>query len=249
MISRSSLFAPLLALGALASSLSAQEPPDRWKTEVELGLNAASGNSSFSIFRTGAKITLQQSEALKFEATGLVRYGKNEEEVISDDAKVTFRVDAWAEHKVAPFVFFDWSRDRIRKLDSQINAGAGADYRYWTGESGKASLSVAGLLDYRDFRLDPGATGPETESLGRWSVRSKLEMQISEGAKFEQATFYQPVWNDVGDYILDMTTSVTTALLGSLSLSVEHQYLRDSNPQPGVGPDDQKFSVLLKMEF
>lgn len=246
---RLSYVASLLALGVFAASLSAQEPPDRWKFEVEMGLNAARGNSSFSILRTGGKVTLLQSDALEFQATGLIRYGKNEEEVISDDAKVTFRMDVRPKQAFSPFVFADWSRDRIRKVDAQVNGGAGVDYGYWTGESGSASLSAAGLFDYRRYQLDPGATGPESESLGRWSMRSKLEKKLSESAKFDQVVFFQPVWNDFGDYILDMTNTVTTALLGRLSLSVEHQYLRDATPQPGVRPDDQKLSVLLKMEF
>jgi hypothetical protein len=58
---------------------------------------------------------------------------------------------------------------------------------------------------------------------------------------------YQPAWNRASDFIVTTTTSVSTKVLEDVSLSVEHEYLHDSRPPPGVGPDDQKFSVLLKL--
>jgi len=66
---------------------------------------------------------------------------------------------------------------------------------------------------------------------------------------YRHVLLYQPLWDHPTDYVLDVTNSVTTELLGRLSLSVEHQYLRDSTPQPGVAADDQKFSVVLRMAF
>lgn len=240
---------PLLAVGLLASALSAQAPPDRWKIEVEAGLNGASGNSSYSILRTGGKVTLLQKQHMEFEASGLVRHGKNGEKVIADDARASLKLDMWPNATLSPFVFGDWSRDAIRKIDARASGGMGAKWLFWNGEKGKASLSVAGLFDYQNFTLAEGSTDPGVEKKARWSARHKVERKLSQGATFEQVIFYQPVWNKAADYVLDMTNSVTTKMLGKLSLGLEHQYLHDATPQPGVRPDDQKWSVILKMSF
>jgi hypothetical protein len=250
MTRRRTALAALFALSFLPALATAQQPVDRWKVEVELGLNGASGNSSYSILRTGAKVTLLQKENMEFEAAGLVRHGKNDEKVIADDARASLKMDLWPNDTWSPFVFADWSRDAIRKIDTRVSGGVGLKYLFWNaGDKDQASVSVAGLFDYQDFDLALGSTEPEIEKVARWSFRTKLEKKLSDGAAFEQIAFYQPVWNRAGDYVLDITNSVTTKVLGKLSLGVEHQYLRDSTPQPGVGSDDQKFSVILKVAF
>ena len=81
---------------------------------------------------------------------------------------------------------------------------------------------------------------PESESQIRWSARLKGERSFGDGATYEHVTFYQPVVDDFGDYVIEITNSVTTTLIGNLSLAVEHLYLRDSAPPPGAAADDQK---------
>lgn len=241
---------PALALLALtASALAAQEPVDRWNVQLELGFNGASGNSSFTILRTGARARHLRTDVAEFETSVLVRYGTNEEKVIADDAKASLKLDLWPQAAVSPFTFADAGRDRIRRLDARFSGGMGGKWTFWAGEAGKASLSAAALYDYQNFEVEPGSAGAESESLARWSFRTKLERKLSASASFEHLAFFQPVWDDGGDYQLDVTHSIATQVLGNLSLALEHQYLRDSTPQPGVARDDQRFSVLLKMTF
>ena len=239
----------IFALLLLPAPLFGQEASDRWRVDLEMGLNGASGNSSFSILRTGAKVTLLDNNALEFVTSGLVRYGKNDEKVIADDAKASMKLDLWPKDTWSPFFFTDWSRDKIRKLDTRISGGAGGKWAFWSGPRGRASVSGALLFDYQNFQVPPGSTQAASERHGRWSVLTKLQRRLSDGATFEHVMTFQPVVSRASDYVLDITHSVTTQLMGSLSLSVEHEYLRDSVPPPGAGPDDQKFSVLLKMSF
>ena len=241
--------AALLAPCVLAPALSAQAQPDRWKIELEAGLNGSSGNSSYSILRTGGKVTRLQKEYMEMEASGLVRYGKNDEKVIADDARASLKMDLWPKATWSPFVFGDWSRDAIRKIDARASGGVGVKYLFWNAEKTTASISMAGLFDYQNYRVATGSTDPQTEKRARWSARTKFEQKLSETTTFEQVVFYQPVWNKAADYVLDVTHSVTTKMLGKLSLGLEHQYLHDATPQPGIRSDDQKWSVILKMAF
>lgn len=239
----------VVALWACPWSLAAQDVPDRWNVLVELGFNGASGNSSFGILRTGAKAKYLQTDHAEFEATALLRYGSNDEKVIADDAKATLKLDLSPKGKWSPFFFADLARDGIRRIDARFNGGAGGKYTFWDGDSGKASLSAAALYDYQNFKVDLGSGDPESESLARWSLRTKLEKKLSASSTFEQVVFYQPAFSHIGDYVFDMTNSLSTQVVSRLSLALEHQYLRDSRPQPGVRPDDQRYTVVLKLTF
>ena len=239
-----------IALALTLASLvpcAAQEPQPRWNVQLELGFNGSLGNSSFSILRTGGRAKHLKTDVAEFELSTLVRYGTSEEKVIANDQRVTTKLDLWPQATWSPFFFVDASRDVIRKLDFRSNGGAGAKYAFWKGESGNASVSAALIWDYQNFHLDPDATDPETKSLARWSIRAKGEKTLSETTTIEHATFYQPAWDRTSDFVVTMTTSVSTKVLRDVSLSIEHEFLHDSVPPPGVGPDDQKFSVLLKV--
>jgi hypothetical protein len=227
--------------------LEGQQPQRHWNVQLELGFNGQVGNSSFSILRTGARAKHINPDHAEFEFATLVRYGMSDEKVIANDQKVSTKLDLWPQDTWSPFVFVDASRDVIRKLDFRSNGGAGAKYAFWDGDSGDASLSAAVIWDYQNFRLDPGSDHAETESLARWSVRAKGEKTLSQTTTVEHTTFYQPVLDHGLDYLVTMTTSVSTMVLRDVSLSLEHEFLHDSVPPPGVGPDDQKFSVLLKV--
>ena len=205
------------------------------------------GNSSFTILRTGARVKHVKTDEAEFEMSGILRYGTNGEKVIANDQKVSLKVDLWPHDRWSPFAFVDASRDVIRKLDFRSNGGAGAKYAFWDGDTGDASLSTALIWDYQNFILEPGSTHAETESTARWSIRAKGQKTLSETTTVEHTTFYQPVWDRASDFLVTMTTSVSTKVLRDVSLSFEHEFLHDSVPPPGVGPDDQKFSVLLKV--
>ncbi|GMV08016.1 MAG: hypothetical protein AMXMBFR53_42910 [Gemmatimonadota bacterium] len=238
----------LAALALLAVPLGAQEAPDRWSIQAELGFNGSGGNSSYSVLRTGLKAKHLRTDVAEFEASFLVRYGKNDEKVIADDARASVKLDLWPQQRFSPFFFADLGRDKIRKLDGRFSGGAGGKWAVWTDASGTASVSVAGLYDYQNFLVATGSAGLESESLARWSFRTKVERKLG-AASLEQVALFQPVWDDGSDFVLDVTHSLSTQVLGNLSLTVEHQYLRDSTPPPGVGKDDQRFAVLLKLTF
>ena len=241
-------FAALLAL-AVPMASQAQERPDRWSGQVELGFNGASGNSSFSILRTGGRLRHLQTELAEFEGSVLIRYGKNEERVIADDAKAALKMDLWPKDTWSPFVFADWSRDKVRRLDTRFSGGAGTKLTLWRGESGSGSVSGAVLYDYQNFGAAPGSAAAPSESLARLSARTKVEKKLSKSSTFEHVAFLQPAWEDPADYVLDVTHSLSTQVLGRLALSVEHQFLRDAVPPPGVESTDHRFSVVLRIAF
>ncbi len=224
-----------------------QEAPNAWKAQLELGFNGASGNSSFGILRTGGSLTRTETESYEFEISALVRYGKSDSRVIADDARGTVKFDWRPLSNFSPFVFVTVSRDRIRNLEAKVNGGMGAKRTLLKGDRTKVSLSLAALIDYENFNLETGSTEEGSRSATRWSGRFKLDHTFASGTKYSHVTFWQPEMKSVGDYIVEMTNTLSTTLLAQLSMAVQHEYLHDSVPPPGAKKNDQKFSVVLRV--
>lgn len=218
--------------------------PKSWRTQLEFGMTGASGNSSFSILRAGFSVKRLQTDTYELETSALVRHGRNDSKTIADDASANLKFDYRPEETFSPFVFGLVSYDRIRKLARKVNGGAGAKYTFLKADDNttKASLSLAALWDYEKYTDDQPSQG-----FVRWSWRLKFDHDFGGGASFEHAVFYQPQAAHIGDYLVDATTSLTSKLLSNVSVVVNHEYLHDSVPPDGVRPDDQKFSVVLRL--
>ena len=246
---------PLVVMGVLfgfaASPAHAQDAPDTWRSQLELGYNGSSGNSSFGILRTGGSLTRIRPEVYEFEISALVRYGKSEDRVIADEIRSTIKLDWRPTSDFSPFSYVSVGRDRIRKLDLRASGGVGAKWTFFRGarDGSKASFSLASILDYEDFLLDAGSTEAETQTTLRWSARFKFDHAFASGATFQHVTFWQPQINGFGDYVVEMSNSVSTRLTSSLSLAIQHEYLHDEIPPPGAKPNDQKFSVVIRVSL
>ncbi len=248
-IRRPSAVATLLPtlVSLFAAPLAAQEGVDLWTSHLEFGFNGSSGNSSFSVLRTGGSLKYLRSDVAEFELSTLVRYGKSDDEVISNDMRGSLKFDWQPNADFSPFAFIAASRDVIRNLDAKVNGGLGAKWTFLRTEESKVSVSAAGLLDHESFRLPAGSLGPSSENAFRVSSRLKIDHKFGSGATFSHVTFWQPQASDIGDYTIEMTNSVSTQLLSKLGLSIEHEYLHDSVPPEGVGKNDQKFSAVLRV--
>ena len=105
-----------------------------WRSQLELGFNGSSGNSSFGILRTGESLSRIQTEVYELEVSALLRYGKSEGRVIAEDFRSTLKLDWKPDADFSPFTYVTVGRDRIRKLDSKSN-GAGL------GQSGRSTAA------------------------------------------------------------------------------------------------------------
>jgi hypothetical protein len=239
----------LLLLLLSPGSLDAQDTPERaWRTQIELGLNGARGNSSFTVFRTGFTVTHLRTEAAEVELTGVFNYGKSNDELISRNWRTSLKVDLVPESAVSPFVFATTSGDELRRQDLRSEGGAGAKYTFWRGEAGSASISMASLYSYEDFEQDPAMPELPAERSARWSFRAKAQRRLG-GSEIAHTTFYQPVWNRGDDYLVDALTTLSTTIVGAVTLSIEHEYMHDATPPPEVRRDDQRLSVVFKYAF
>jgi hypothetical protein len=235
---------------AVPSHVQGQDPPDSWRTSLEFGFTGASGNTAFSILNAGASLNRIHLEQFELELSGRVRWGQNDDEVIANDMQGTVKFDWVPQADLSPFVYASAGRDVIRNLASRLVAGGGAKWTFWRpGEHTKMSSSVAAIVDYENYLLDADSPGPESVGVGRWSTRLKFDHAFASDATFQHITFWQPRVSDFDDYLLDMSTSVSTKLVAGLSLVIKHSYRHDAVPPPGAVRDDQRLSVVLRVSM
>ena len=252
--------AALLSAGALAPGSAAQQPGasgggrqqgqeqeqarPRWRVQLEMGFNGARGNSRYAILRTGMSIRHLRTETAEVELSALFRYGEGGDRVVARDWKTSIKVDLDPRGRVSPFLHATTSADAIRRVDLRSEGGAGARYRLWRSDSGSLSATVGTIFSYRDFDQGSGPPAPAEKNV-HWNVRFEGDKTVGD-TEFRHQTFYQPVWDQAGDYFIEMTNSVSTKLIGDLSLGMEHEYSYDATPPPEVGRTDQKLSAVFR---
>lgn len=227
----------------------AAEEPHAWKAQLELGFDGSTGNKTFAILRSALSLTHLKTDVAEFETSASYRYGTSEGEVVANEARTSLKLDIHPRNVWSPFAFATALRDPIRRIDVRSSGGGGVKYTFARGETGSASISDALLFEYENLarRGDPTVEGSKTRL--RWSVRLKAEKTLDGEAKIQHTSFFQPVFDHLGDYLIEATTQISTPVFGDLDLAVEHEYLRDSTPVEGVKADDQRFSVLFRLQL
>jgi hypothetical protein len=248
----------LLTVPAVPLKGQTADEPERWKTSVDLSYTDQSGNKLMRIFAGGVTVTHLSEEEFEFDAGWRTRYGKSDGELMAFHHLATLAFDFRPEAAWSPFVFADAERDEVKRLDVRLSSGAGVKHTLFSREDDSISLSLAALWSYERIAppLPPEDAEPpvppaavKTAHLARWSLRGRIRHTLRENVTFSHTTFYQPVWDEMANYLLRSDTGFKVLLTERLSLSVEHQIRRDSRPPSGVAPNDLLLTTGLIIEF
>jgi hypothetical protein len=235
------------------SSVAAQDVtpvPGRWAVGAELGLNAARGNSSYTMLTSGLRFTHLNKKQFELDWTLGLTYGESNESVIARRMVTTLKGDFHPEATWSPFVFGSLERDRIRRIDLLTNSGAGAKWTYFRNTPGAASISLAALHSLRSIRPSSTTTAIEPRrSTARLSLRSKIVQRLRSGLTVEQTSFWQPAMNTMADHTIEATSRAGYAVSKKGTLFVQHTYRLDSRPPTGVGREDQLLVAGIKLQF
>jgi hypothetical protein len=240
---RFALAGALCLCAGQAAAQTAAAPVDRWAIGSELGLNAARGNSSYTMLSTGLRITHLNRKEFELDWASALTYGESNSAVIARRMSTAFKVDYRPAAVWSPFAFASVERDRIRKIDALASAGAGAKWTFFRNKDGAASLSAAGLYSRKDVVADTAQTA------WRLSLRPKIVQKSSAGWSVEQTTFYQPAIGNAGDYNLDAATRLGYSPNKMSTLFAQYTYRVDSRPPAGVRREDQLMLAGVKLSF
>jgi hypothetical protein len=235
----------------------AQTEPQRWKVSAEFSLTDQSGNRSLRLLTGGLNASHLQREDYRLDASVQSRYGRSDGELMALSHQAVLAFDLRPLARWSPFVFTDAERDEFKRLDLRLSSGFGAKHTFVRAREGRQelSLSLALLHSYERIapqapdQVQPGTGRVETTHRARWSLRARTSQEIREGVTFRHTTFYQPLWDEVADYLLRSDTGLKILLTERLALSVDYQLKRDARPPPGVEPDDRLLKTGLIIDF
>jgi hypothetical protein len=257
------LFGPLpgrLALGALVLAaglaalphpLAAEEPDStaRWKASAELAYTDVSGNRSLALLSSRLGVG-RSGDAAEFGVQFGMRYGRSDGDLAAETYTVELsgrlRPRAW----VSPFLYTKGERDLIKNLDLRVAAAVGADLNLLPAADQQVSVGIAVLQDYERRLLPTGSTEPETIERTRFNLRLVAQPTIRKGVTAEHRTQFEPVADNLGDYLLTSKTSIRVLLTRTLAFQTSYEYSYDSTPAPGVeSRTDRALTTGLVVNF
>lgn len=232
----------------------ADPEPDRWKVSAEFSFTDQSGNKVLRLLTGGLKVTHLQEDDFELDTTFRTRYGKSEGELVAFSHTASLAFDFRPRDYWSPFIFADATRDELKRLDVRLSSGAGIKRTLYREANDEASLSLAVLYSFEQIGAaepEEGAArlSPERAHHARWSLRSRFRYGLTENVTLNHMTFYQPVWDEMANYLLRSDTGLKVLLTERLALSVEYQIQRESRPPTDVAPNDLLLTTGLIIDF
>lgn len=200
---------------------------------AELSYSDASGNTNLALL--GSRIGLKRlSPGSEISFLAGMRYGKQDGDVAAEsyftEMSARFRPMDW----VSPFFYAKGYRDLITNIDLRVAAAAGADLNIVPDPAQRLSLGIAVLRDYERRLIPMDSNDPREITSTRFNLRLVANPTLKKGITAEHTTQFEPVANDLGNYLFTSRTALRVLLTGSLALQTSYQFSFDASPAPGV---------------
>lgn len=252
------LFAALL----FAPPASAQEAG--WDGEAEMGASVFFGSQDQSL--VNARLELGHADSTwDLSGAGRYTYGKSTDG--DGESHLTHR--SWNLGGTAdylPFATVSYfgvagaESSFQREIDLRLNGGAGIKYTFARSDASLLDASVALLAERTTFDVDPEppvvlvpedptADEPEeTETLARWSWRFRARRSIDDDrVTFESTTFYRPVADDFGRYVVETTNSAAYGITENVRFKVSLVDVYDSEAEDRGARSNNDGQLLVSL--
>ncbi|MGQ0814909.1 MAG: DUF481 domain-containing protein [Gemmatimonadota bacterium] len=202
--------------------------------------------ASLIALTTGIRFRHLQTRLFRFDGSVGFRYGESQGAVAARHFQTSLNFDMGPAARVAPFVALMGERDPFLRLDLRSKVGTGVRYAFYKREESEASVRAA--VQYNHERFTSAATLPARTN-GTWSLEFKGAQRIGAGLRIENATNYNPIMGDFGNYTLDSRSKLSTKVTSQLALTLGHTYSYDATPAPTIRHADQRFQAGLTIDF
>lgn len=244
-----------LALGApaFADSAAAQAapaPPARspWRYSTTLAIQDISGNRQLRILQSTIRVERNTPDRVNFALKLEGGYGKSSGESVERRFASSLRLDWTPRAFVSPFLGVDWDYNRILRINSRINGGAGANFNLVYRDSARATIALGVVEEYLNTAArgtSPGAITNDT----RFHFRMALSRTMRSGVQTELNVKIQPVVNDLADYLFKADGAIRVALTTRLRWETTYRWWRDNSPAPGIKRDDRALTTGLNIQW
>ena len=230
----------LVAVGSAAQEGDGAAPaPERWGLELNVALTSASGNDQITVLVTDTKLTHLQTDALKLDWTGRIRYGRSGGEEVTQNMQSGITLEVGPGNRWSPFVFAQGEKDPFKRLDLRTSSGAGVRYKLLQRENAALTVSGAALHSYENIQLieaDPLARERTQTARSRWIGEGRYT--LGELVEAKHRTYYEPLWDDAGDYLIEVENALQFHVSTRLTFRVVQVFQRDSSPPVDVEEND-----------
>jgi putative salt-induced outer membrane protein YdiY len=224
--------------------------PERWKASAELSYTDQTGNRTLRVLTGGFKASHLKRDHFRLDASVQSRYGEGNEGVVARNHFGSLAFDLRPEDTLSPFLFVDAEHDRFKRINARVSGGVGAKVTlYSSGGNDEASISMAMLVSHENFVATEADPRPESRTIGRASLRVRGRQEVHTGLRLHHVSYFQPLVDQMADYLLRSESGVRASLNRRLALSVVYEYNRTALPPQGVVPDDRILRTGLIFDF
>lgn len=217
--------------------------PPPWRFGLEVGFTDITGNRELQVFNGTFTSEHQRTTEYIFNSRVEARYGRGNGTVAVSNAAWRLRFDHRPRAAVSPFLGLDLESDRIRKIDTRIALGTGANFNIAPREDRRTTIAV-GLIAERVDYFDNAS--PNLVSDTRFHLRFASLQPLGNQVVLEANAKLQPATRQLSDYLWSTDLAARVTITRTLAFRTRYEWKRDSTPAPGVkSKDDRSLTVSL----
>jgi putative salt-induced outer membrane protein YdiY len=222
-----------------AAEEEAEEESGPLAGHIRFGFLSTTGNTETTTMNTGAEATYTL-ERWTHKATAAALYSDENNVTTAEAYEALWRSDWALTKKDALFGRLIWRKDRFGGFATQFSQTFGYSRKILTGENHVLSADL-GL----GARQSEDQLGVDTDEV-IYTVGADYTWNFSETAKFQQTLAFE-----VGEEntFSESVSSITTTLIGALSLVASHTIRHNSDVPIGTEKRDTRTAVSLQYDF
>ena len=232
------------ARAAIVNSLRgfAEEEPG-WSGALAGSYGARGGNTEESTFEGSGRLQWRNEPAIwRLIAAGNRTTRGGAETARSSLAHL--RHNYLLNQRWATLAFLQFQKNPFQKLESRFLLGLGGRWRAVKGKSAVLDLGAAHMFEQEKIQGGGGFAKAQ-----RLSSFLSLQLTVREGVVIDCLVFYQPRWNDFGDWRIHGETKLEVALSDALSLFTGYNLDHNSRPPTGVDKTDWETRTGFAVKF
>ena len=221
----------------------------RWQASGEFDFSDASGNQTLTLLTTRFEVKRVGGNSADLGFKAAARYGRGNGVTAIADYTASTEVRLNPEQPVSPFLNASGLRDDVKAINARLGISAGADINLLRDSTMRISTGLALLQDYEVDEIPDTSTVESTHSLTRLNLRLNATLPIRTGIMLTHNSTFQPVANDLGNYLFTTESSIRVLLSKRLAFRASWQFNRNTNPAPGVQfKNDRTLTVGLLVQ-